>query len=121
MNIPFDDFMGFARTVRGPGDVMVVADVDARHHNPMGVVHGGVLMGLMDSAMGASMTSLLEPGERTTNSEMQVRLVAPVEAGELVATAQRLHETARTILWEATVTHEGRIVARATSTFIRMK
>lgn len=119
MNVPYDDFMGFTKTVIGPGDVRVEATVDARHHNPMGVLHGGVLMGLMDSAMGSSMTSLLADGERTTNGEMQVRLLAPVRAGHLVASARILHETARTVLWEATVEHEGALVARATSTFIR--
>lgn len=117
-HVPYDDLLGFRKTVVAPGDVRIELDVDERHHNPMGVLHGGILMGLMDSAMGNSMTSLLEPGQSTTNSEMQIRFVAPVTAGRLEARATRLHETARTVLWEATVVHERQVVARATSTFI---
>lgn len=118
MKVPYDEAMGFVRTLRGPGDVVVEANADARWHNPMGVVHGGILMGMMDSAMGASMTSLLEPGQRTTNSEMQVRMLAPVSEGHLVAEARIVHRTRKTVLWEATVSHDGAFVARASSTFL---
>lgn len=117
-HVPYDDLLGFHKTVRGPGDVVVSLEVDARHHNPMGVLHGGILVGLMDSAMGNNMTTLLEPGQRTTNTELQVRFLAPVTAGRLVAEACILHRTPRAVLWEATVKHDEAIVARATSTFL---
>ena len=116
--VPYDDALGFRKTVRCPGDVVIEVDVDERLHNPMGSLHGGVLMVLLDSAMGNNMTMLLEPGQTTTNTEMQVRFLAPVVAGALVAEAHILHRTNRSVLWEATVRHAGAVVARATSTFL---
>lgn len=120
--IPYDEHMGFHTTVRAPGDAVVEADVGAHLHNPMGILHGGVLVGMMDSAMGAAMTSLLEPGETTTNMEFHVRFLRPTVEGHLRATAHIIKQGRLAVVWEATVTNEeGDEVARATSTFLKLR
>ncbi len=118
MKVPYDETMDFAAHERGPGDWVVSVDADARFHNPEGVVHGGVLTGLLDSAMGRSMTSLLEPGQHTTNHEFHVRFLRPVTTGKITATARILKQGRTLVVWEAIATCEGDEVARATSTFL---
>jgi uncharacterized protein (TIGR00369 family) len=119
----YDDRMDF-RVVAGEtrrGHAVVEADVGERDWNPMEVVHGGVVTGLADTAMGVCMTGLLAPGEGCTNIELHVRFLRATTAGRLRATALPLREGRRITVVEARVTdEEGRLVARADSAFLRV-
>ena len=53
--------------------------LDARHRNPLGTVHGGVAMTLLDSAAGAAVHSTLSDGSGYTTLETNVNLVRAVE------------------------------------------
>jgi thioesterase superfamily protein len=48
---------------RRPGPLREL-EVEARHLNPDGTLHGGVIYSLADTAMGAALFSRLEPGEQ---------------------------------------------------------
>ncbi len=76
---------------------------DARHLNPLGTVHGGVAMTLLDSAAGAAVHSTLADGRGYTTLETKVNLVRAVrpDTGPLLA--------------EGSVVHRGRTVATAES------
>lgn len=117
--VPYDDLLAFRRTLRGPGDVVVEVDVDDRYHNPQGVLHGGVLCGLLDSAMGASLTSTLGPAEQCTNMEFHIRFLRPTVAGRLRAEARFIKRGRTAVVMEAWATNaDGEEVARASSTFL---
>lgn len=96
----------FALTVRGD------------HMNPNGVVHGGVVYSLADTAMGAALFSALEPGQSCTTLEIKINYLAPVTSGELAAEAAVVARTKRTGFLEARVrADDGALVAVATGTF----
>src|SRR5271170_562933 len=76
---------------------------DARHLNPLGTVHGGVAMTLLDSAAGAAVHSTLGDGSGCTTLETKVNLVRAVRP------------TTGPMLAEGSVVHRGRTVATAES------
>src|SRR5271163_4734063 len=76
---------------------------DARHLNPLGSVHGGVAMTLLDSAAGAAVHSTLGQGCGYTTLETKVNLVRAVRP------------TTGPLLAEGSVVHRGRTVATAES------
>jgi uncharacterized protein (TIGR00369 family) len=76
---------------------------DARHLNPLGTVHGGVAMTLLDSAAGAAVHSTLNAGCGYTTLETKVNLVRAVRP------------TTGPLLAEGSVVHRGRTVATAES------
>lgn len=117
--IPYDAFMGFRLVSWSPDGAVVEADVDARFDNPTGVLHGGVLMGLADSAMGLTVTGLLAEGQAGTNTDLQMRFLRPTKEGRLTATARVVRRGRRTLILEADVTDAtGKLVARASSQFL---
>lgn len=119
--IPYDRFMGFRLVSWDPEGAVVEADVDGRFDNPTGVLHGGVLMGLADSAMGLTVTGLLGPGEAGTNTDLQMRFLRPTKQGRLRATARIVRKGRRTMTLECDVTDaSGKLVARASSQFLVM-
>ena len=76
---------------------------DARHLNPLGTVHGGVAMTLLDSAAGAAVHSTLSDSCGYTTLETKVNLVRAIRA------------TTGPLLAEGSVVHRGRTVATAES------
>lgn len=111
--------MGFRLKSWSPDGAVVEVDVDDRFANPTGVLHGGVLMGLADSAMGLTVTGLLAAGEAGTNTDLQMRFLRPTTSGRLTATARVLRRGRRTLVLDCDVLDAaGKLVARASSTFL---
>jgi uncharacterized protein (TIGR00369 family) len=117
--IPYDGFMGFRLASWSPEGAVVEVDADGRFANPTGVLHGGVLMGLADSAMGLTVTGLLGEGQAGTNTDLQMRFLRPTKAGRLRATARVVRRGRRTLTLECDVADAaGKLVARASSAFL---
>ena len=94
------------------------------HRNPMGTVHGGVAMTLLDSAAGASLHSTLGAGEAYTTLETKVNLVRTIRAEGPVLRAEGsiIHRGATTATAEAQLLDEsGRLYAHATSTCLILR
>jgi uncharacterized protein (TIGR00369 family) len=89
------------------------------HLNPLGVVHGGILSTLLDSAMGCAVHTTLQAGETYTTLELDVKFVRPVLAGQGLVTAEAtvIHAGRQTATAEGRVLDEdGRLYAHATTT-----
>lgn len=100
------------------GSISVELDPEVRHYNPMGVVHGGVLATMLDTAAGCSVHSTLAVGEVYTTLDLTVKFLRPatVESGRLRAVGKVIQRGRRTALAEAQVHDgQGRLVAHATS------
>jgi uncharacterized protein (TIGR00369 family) len=119
---PIATLIGFRMTAIEPGRSRFELDADARHHNPMGTLHGGVLCDIADVAMGSAYASTLEEGESFTTLELKINFLRPVRAAHLVAEGN-LVQRGRTVgLVECTVTDDqGRLVAKATSTCLTLR
>jgi uncharacterized protein (TIGR00369 family) len=89
------------------------------HLNPLGVVHGGILSTLLDSAMGCAIHTTLTAGETYTTLELDVKFVRPVLAGQGLVTAEAtvIHAGRQTATAEGRVLDaDGRLYAHATTT-----
>ena len=86
---------------------MAILDVDERDLNPHGVVHGGVVFTLVDTAMGQATMDAVEDGMRCATIELSVRYLRPIIGGRLVATASVLKAGRRVMHLEGTVIVEG--------------
>ena len=94
---------------------------DERFANPAGVLQGGFLAAFCDSAMGAAAVTFAG-GRRVSaaNAEMKVSFLAPVAVGAvLTCEAVVVSGGGRVAFVEAAVTTaDGRLVARASSTYL---
>ena len=94
------------------------------HYNPIGSVHGGVITAILDSAMGCSLHSLLEPGVGYTTLELKVNFIKAINLknGELRAIGKVIHNGSRSALTEAQLVDEnGTLYAHAVSTCMILK
>lgn len=75
---PIAGTLGFALVEVAKGRAVFEGVPQQRHYNPIGVVHGGFAMTLLDSALGCAVHSTLEKGETYTTLEIKVNLVRPL-------------------------------------------
>lgn len=90
-----------------------------RVYNPIGMVHGGYAMTLMDSVTGCAVQSTLDAGVAYSTIENKVNLTRAItrDSGLLRAEATVVHAGSRIATAEGRVTDSaGRIVAHGTST-----
>ena len=117
MEPPVAQLVGFHVTAGGAGTATVELEAGPRHHNPMGIVHGGVLCDIADAAMGVALASVLAEGESFATVSLAANYLRPVVESKLVASARVIHRGRTIAHLECDVTDEkGRLVSRFTST-----
>ena len=106
---PIAELLGFRLVEVDAGHAVFEVLPGEQHYNPIGVVHGGLAMTLLDSAMGCAVHSHMPAGGGYTTLEAKTNLVRPVTAktGLLRAIGKVLH------LGSRVATAEGRLVDRA--------
>lgn len=93
-------------------------------YNPMGAVHGGFAMTLLDSAMTCAVMSVLDAGELCTTVETKVSFVRPLmePTGAVRAEAHIIHAGSRVATADGRLTDAaGRLYAHATTTCLRFR
>jgi uncharacterized protein (TIGR00369 family) len=119
---PVADLIGLVLEEAGSGEATMSLDVQERHANPMGTVHGGILCDLADGAMGMAFASTLDEGESFTTLELKINFLKPVWSGLLTAEGKVLKAGRTVSLTECRVTDEsGSLVAHATSTCMTLR
>ena len=96
--------------------------VPAEHHyNPIGVVHGGLAMTLLDSAMACSVQTQIPAGSGYTTLEVKINLVRAItsQTGKLRAIGKVLHLGSRIGTAEGRLEDaSGKLYAHGTTTCI---
>lgn len=98
---PITATMGFAGVEVAEGKAVFEGDPGEHLYNPIGSVHGGFAMTLLDSAMGCAIHTTLQAGERYTTLEVKTNFVRPITT-----------DTGR-VRCEGVVVHRGGTVATA--------
>ena len=102
---PIMRLMGFRLKEVGEGLAVFECEPGEQHYNPIGVVHGGLAMTLLDSAMGCCIHTQMPVGSGYTTLEAKTNLVRAItaETGKLRAIGKVLH------LGKRMATAEGRL------------
>lgn len=120
---PASETMGIMPLSVEVGRLVFEGRPSAAFLNPMGVVHGGWIAALLDTAMGCAVHSALDAGQAYTTIEMKTTFVRAVQAGggPLRCEAVVLHKGGRVASAEGKVYDaEGRLVAHGTESCLVM-
>ena len=106
---PISELMGFYGVSAEPGRAVFEMEPGPQHYNPIGSVHGGVALTLLDSAMGCAVHTLLEAGVGYTTLEVKTNFVRPIKAdtGLIRCEGIVIHKGSRVVTAEGKVT-DGR-------------
>jgi uncharacterized protein (TIGR00369 family) len=121
---PFAQTLGFDGLVEvSEGKATFAVRPAEFHYNPIGVVHGGLALALLDSAMGCAVHSTLPAGATYTTLEVKANFVRPLTAATgLVRCRGSVVHRGRTIATaEGRVEDsDGKLYAHGTSTLLIM-
>ena len=98
---PIAQTLGFGAIVVEEGQAVFEVEPAEFHYNPIGVVHGGLALALLDSAMGCAVHTTLPAGVTYTTLEVKANFVRPLTA------------TTGLVRCRGSVVHRGRRVATA--------
>jgi len=121
---PIAELLGFGLIGVEPGEAVFEVEPGEQHYNPIGVVHGGLAMTLLDSAMGCAVQTHMPAGGGYTTLEAKTNLTRPItsQTGKLRAIGKVLHLGSRIATAEARlVDAAGKLYAHATSTCIVLR
>lgn len=114
---PVAGLIGFNLVSIELGRSVTEMKAEARHANPMGTMHGGILADLSDLAMGTAMASTLEDEESFTTLDLTVKFLKPVWDARLRATARVVKRTRTLGLLECDIEDDKEsLVAKVFST-----
>ena len=113
---PFYRWAGITLVSSREGEVELALKVEPHHLNLQGLVHGGMIATLADTAGGLAVRTALEPGRRHVTAQFSVDFFRPARAGRILATGRAVRVGSAMAFAEAEVRDErGRLLARATS------
>jgi uncharacterized protein (TIGR00369 family) len=115
--MPFTSLLGFEGVDASPEAVVLRGAWAAERCTAAGVLHGGYLMTLADSAAATLAFLNLPPGATTATIESKTNFLAAVREGHVTARAELVHAGRRTIVVQVDVTDDdGRLVTRTLQT-----
>lgn len=118
-NSPFHQWAGMELVSVGGGRAEVAIDLGDHHFNPQGIVHGGMIAAVADTAIGLALRSMLRAGMTHRTAQLNVHFLSKGEGNRVVARGRSLHLGQRMGYGEAEVFDGvGRLLARASATFI---
>ena len=119
--VPFAKLIGLELEDIGGGTATLALQVRNELTQNAGVVHGGALASLIDTATAFAILSLLPPKERVTTVDLTISYLRPVSKGRLRAVATVVRAGRRLFVVSAEVVDEsGNLVNTALSTYIKV-
>jgi len=114
---PFWELLGIEVVEIDDGYGKLVMPFHEKLTQPYGIVHGGAIFSLADSAVAIATTSIIEPERKVLTIEMKINFLAPVKNGVIKAEARVLRK-GRIIPAEVDITNNGVLVAKAIAMYI---
>jgi len=115
---PFEDLLDLRIETAGQGKAVLHMPFKVKHCQGGGLMHGGALTALADTAVAMAIKSLLPADSHFATIDLRMEFLAPVREGAVRAMAQVTQSGERTYIGSAEVLdRQDQPVARFTSTF----
>lgn len=109
---------GFELEAAEPGRAVVAMRVRQRHRQLHGIVHGGIIAALADTAGALAIYMVLRRGTPMATIEMKINFLEPLAKGTVTAEGRMLRRGRNFAVAECDVRdHEGRLAAKALLTY----
>lgn len=120
-SVPFARFLGIELEAIDSGIATLAFDIKPELKQNHGVVHGGAIASLIDSATAFAIISLLPTNEHATTVDLTISYLRPLTEGRARAVARVVRSGKRLIVVSAELFDDaGTLAATALSTYIKI-
>ncbi len=103
------------------GRARLSLEVRQQHLQLAGIMHGGAIATLIDTAVAFAIVGASKPGSRFTTIEMKVNYLRPIREGRVVADAKLIRDGRRIVVSDCDVyDSEGKLSAKGLLTYMRL-
>ncbi len=121
-SVAYAKFLGLQLGEIGDGTVSIHLDVRDELLQNQGVVHGGAVASLIDTASAFAVLTQIELDERVTTSDLTIHYLRPIRSGRMIATARIVRGGRRLFVLSVDVTNNSDVlVATAVTTYIKVR
>ena len=121
-SVPYAKFLGLRLGEIGDGEVSIHLDVRDELKQNQGVVHGGAIASLIDTAAAFAVLMRIDLNERVTTTDLTIHYLRPVTSGRMTATARVIRGGRRLFVLSIEVTNDVQeLVATAVTTYIKIE
>ena len=118
--VAYARFLGLELCELKSGDVTVCLDVRDEMKQNHGVVHGGAIASLIDTASAFVILTAIDENERVTTTDLTIHYLRPVTLGRMLARARIVREGRRRFVVNVEVENEGRLAATAVTGYMKI-
>ena len=119
--VPFARLLGIELEDIASGTATLAVTIRKELTQNQGVVHGGAIASLIDTATAFAIISLLAPKEKVTTVDLAISYLRPVMSGRIKAVARVVRAGRRLFVVSAEVFDtQGRLITTALSTYIKV-
>jgi uncharacterized protein (TIGR00369 family) len=86
-----------------------------------GVVHGGAIASLIDTAAAFAVLTKIDLEERVATADLTIHYLRPIADGQITATAQLVRAGRRVLVVSVDVTNGPNLVATAVTSYIKIQ
>jgi len=119
-SVAYAKFLGLELCELKTGQVSVCLDVRDELKQNQGVVHGGAVASLIDTASAFAILTTLAPDERVTTTDLTIHYLRPITSGRLVAAARIVRAGRRVFVVNVEVENDGRLAATAVTGYLKL-
>jgi len=119
--VPYAKLLGFELESVESGTATLCLDIRDELTQNQGIVHGGAIASLIDTATAFAILSLLPPKEKVTTVDLSISFLRPVGRGRIRAVGKVVRAGRRLLVVSAEVFDENAtLVSTALSTYIKI-
>ena len=121
-SVPYARLLGLELGEISQGVVSIHLKIRDELRQNQGVVHGGAVASLIDTAAAFAVLTQLEINERVTTTDLTIHYLRPVGSGRLTARARIVRGGRRLFVLSVEVTNDQQIlVATAVTSYIKLQ
>lgn len=121
-SVPYARFLGLQLGEFRDGQVSIHLEVRDELKQNQGVVHGGAIASLIDTASAFAVLTRIEITERVTTTDLTIHYLRPVTSGRMTAIARIVRGGRRLFVLSVEVTNDAnQLVATAVTTYIKIQ
>jgi acyl-CoA thioesterase len=119
--VPYARFLGLLLGEIHQGHVSIHLNVRDKLKQNQGVVHGGAIASLIDTASAFAVLTQIDINERVTTTDLTIHYLRPITSGRMTATARIVRGGRRLFVLSVEVTNDTNVlVATAVTTYIKV-
>ena len=119
-SVAYAKFLGLELCELNSGDVTISLDVRDELKQYRGVVHGGAIASVIDTASAFAILTKIDENERVTTTDLTIHYLRPITGGRMLARARIVRGGRRRFVVNVELENDGRLVATAVTGYMKI-